>query len=72
MDFLTSRITSKGQTTIPKAVRSSLDLTEGDAIAFEVHEDHVVLRKVPRIDPEWSRAVRATLTEWEDDLDDEL
>lgn len=34
-----SRITSKGQTTVPKAVRQALGLGPGDAIAFRISQD---------------------------------
>jgi antitoxin PrlF len=35
-------ITSKGQITLPKEVRESLDLVPGDRVAFRVREDGVV------------------------------
>lgn len=72
MKPLTSRLSSKGQTTIPKPVRDSLRIAAGDAVSFEVREDEVVLRKVPVVDFEWAGAVEQTLSEWNDDLDDEL
>lgn len=31
-----ARITSKGQVTVPKAVRQALGITEGDSLLFEV------------------------------------
>ena len=34
MDMEVSRVTSKGQITIPKAVRERLNLTEGSKVAF--------------------------------------
>ena len=34
MSIEVSRITSKGQITIPKAIRKRLNLTEGDKVAF--------------------------------------
>jgi AbrB family looped-hinge helix DNA binding protein len=36
-------LTSKGQVTIPKAVRDELGLREGDRIAFRVLEDGTVI-----------------------------
>jgi AbrB family looped-hinge helix DNA binding protein len=36
-------LTSKGQVTIPKAVRDELGLKEGDRIAFRVLEDGTVI-----------------------------
>ena len=37
-----STLTSKGQITLPKAVRESLDLTPGDRVAFRIRDDGVV------------------------------
>ena len=36
-----AKITSKGQVTIPKAVRDALGLKEGDSLLFEVEGDEV-------------------------------
>ncbi len=37
--MVTATLTSKGQITIPKAVRDSLHLHSGDLVAFFVHGD---------------------------------
>ena len=37
--MVTATLTSKGQLTIPKAVRDSLHLQAGDRVAFVVHGD---------------------------------
>lgn len=37
--MVTATLTSKGQLTIPKAVRDSLHLHAGDRVAFVVHND---------------------------------
>ncbi len=44
-----SALTSKGQTTIPKAVREYLHLTPGDRVKFFFHPDGsvVLLPKIP-------------------------
>ena len=44
-----SAITSKGQTTIPKAVRDHLQLKPGDRVKFFIHPDGsvVILPKLP-------------------------
>ncbi len=39
-----STITSKGQTTIPKAVRDFLNLKPGDVVDFVISENEVVMR----------------------------
>lgn len=72
MDNITSRITAKGQVTVPKKVREKLGIKIGDAISYEVREDSAVIRRIPMVDPEWDRSLEPTLSEWRDDLDDEL
>ncbi len=41
----TSRLTSKAQTTIPKAVRTALGLRPGDTIAYQIEEGRAVLTR---------------------------
>lgn len=45
-----STVTSKGQITIPKAVRERLHLSEGDVVTFEVRDDGAVVL-IPRNEP---------------------
>jgi len=45
-----STLTSKGQITIPKAVRERLHLETGDTVYFDVREDGTVIL-VPRNEP---------------------
>ena len=62
--MITSRLTSKAQTTIPQPVRVALHLEEGDELAYAIEEDRVVLTKarpLPAEDPfgtfgEWDSA----------------
>ena len=44
--MITSRLTSKAQTTIPQAVRTALRLREGDEIAYAIEAGRVVLTRV--------------------------
>ena len=46
MEVSVGKITSKGQVTIPKEIRETLNLIEGDRLIFLVEGDKVVLRKV--------------------------
>ena len=39
-----AKITSKGQITVPKAVREALGVGEGDRLVFEQHGAEVVVR----------------------------
>ena len=72
MERIITKLTSRGQTTIPKQVRESLGLSTGDALTFEIREGEVIVRKLPSVDLAWDRAVGTTLSEWHDNLDDEL
>ena len=46
---MTSRLTSKGQATIPVEIRKVLHLREGDRVVFELRNKKVTVR---RADPE--------------------
>ena len=64
-EMITSKLTSKAQTTIPQAVRTALRLREGDELAYEIDQGRVVLMKakVPVDDP------FATFDEWDSEAD---
>ena len=40
-----ARVTSKGQVTVPKAVRDALGIKEGDKLVFRVEGDRAVLAR---------------------------
>jgi antitoxin PrlF len=42
-----AKLTSKGQLTIPKAVRDALGLQEGDEVIFRVEGNRAVLARTP-------------------------
>jgi antitoxin PrlF len=42
-----AKLTSKGQLTIPKAVRDALGLREGDEVIFRVEGNRAVLARTP-------------------------
>lgn len=44
-DLKVSRLTSKGQVTVPQAIRERLGLQEGDRVAFVEEDEQVVLKK---------------------------
>ncbi len=46
MEVSVGTVTSKGQVTIPKEIRETLGVNEGDKLLFLVEGDKVVLRKV--------------------------
>ena len=65
-------VSSKGQITLPQTVRQTLGLHQGDPVLFEEKDGVVVLRKRPKVDATWAAGLAATLSEWEDNLDDDL
>jgi antitoxin PrlF len=60
----TSRLSSKGQVTIPALVRSAIGLKPGDLVAYDVQDGVVTLRRVDPIDSSFHAALSGTLTEW--------
>ncbi len=42
-----AKVTSKGQVTVPKAVRDALGIREGDDVVFRVEGTHAVLARTP-------------------------
>jgi antitoxin PrlF len=59
--MITSKITSKAQTTIPRPVREALRLKEGDELAYTIERGRVILTKAATMaadDP------FATFSEW--------
>jgi antitoxin PrlF len=62
--MIQSRITSKAQTTVPRAVRTALRLGAGDALAWVIEGDRVTVSLV-RAEP----ADFASFGEWSDPLD---
>lgn len=45
-----AKLTSKGQITVPKAVREALGVHPGDRIAFRLHEDGTVMIEAETVD----------------------
>ena len=44
---ISAKLTSKGQITVPKAIRDALDLKAGDRVVFSLERDRAVLAKTP-------------------------
>ncbi|MFC1862727.1 AbrB/MazE/SpoVT family DNA-binding domain-containing protein [Thermodesulfobacteriota bacterium] len=66
-----SKLTKKFQATVPKVVRSKLELKAGDVIAFEIDNEIIKIRKARPIDIEFSSALVTILSEWESQNDEE-
>jgi antitoxin PrlF len=72
--MITSKLTSKAQTTIPQPVRAALGVAEGDELAYVIEDGRVVITKaqprgVHRGDP--IADPFATFWEWDSAEDDE-
>jgi antitoxin PrlF len=64
--MITSKLTSKAQTTIPQPVRAALGVREGDELVYEISGSRVVLSKRQRTakdDP------FRTFEEWDSEAD---
>ena len=59
--MLTSKITSKGQVTVPKAIREALKADVGDVVVYEVQGNTVTMRKARPFDAEWHDALATQL-----------
>ncbi len=60
-----SRLSAKGQVTIPVEVRRALGLEAGDLVVYELRDDdEAVLRRLSSVDAQFHRALEATLDEW--------
>lgn len=46
--MITSKLTTKAQTTIPQPVRAALHLQAGDELIYEIDEQRVILTKANR------------------------
>ncbi len=70
LDFA-SRISAKGQVTVPKRVREALSAKPGDVLAYEVKGNVVTLRRLDPFDAAFHAALSQTLDEWASPEDDE-
>ncbi len=64
--MITSKITSKAQTTIPRPVREALRVRTGDELAYKIERGRVIVTKATRMpadDP------FATFSEWASEND---
>ncbi len=65
-----SKLSSKGQITLPKSVRAAIGAEPGDTIVYEVEGTAVRLRRIRPVDLEFHEALEHTLDEWTSDADE--
>lgn len=66
-----SRVSSKGQVTLPKKVREAIGVRPGDAVAYDVSKGSVTLRRAAPLDVAFHTALEQTLEEWASSEDEE-
>lgn len=59
-----SKLSSKGQVTLPKEVREAVGLHPGDMIVYEVKDGVILLQHVEPFDAAFHAALSNTLDEW--------
>jgi antitoxin PrlF len=60
-----SKITAKGQTTVPQTVRTALKSKPGDLIAWEIEPNgRVAVRRIQPLDVAYLQGVQGTFCEW--------
>lgn len=66
----TSRLSSKGQVTIPREIRAALQLEAGDLVAYDLKDGKAILRRAEPFDAAYHSALSETLEEWSSVDDD--
>ncbi len=70
--FAISKITLKGQTTIPKRIRIALNVAPGDSIIWETLDDGLVsVRGMRGLELGYLRSLEDSLSEWVGIADEE-
>ncbi|MGJ3242387.1 MAG: AbrB/MazE/SpoVT family DNA-binding domain-containing protein [Opitutales bacterium] len=65
MQISFSKVTVKGQATIPQNIRKHLNLKPGERVAFQIVDDRVELRRADPVDLVFHQAQEANLSrEW--------
>lgn len=59
-----AKLTTKFQAIIPAPVRKLLEIKQGDAVAFDIRDGVVTLRRATPMDIVFAKAVEGTLSEW--------
>lgn len=64
--MISSKITSKAQTTVPRSVRAALKLGVGDTIVYTIENDRVTISKAA---PPLADSATAAYEEWDSEND---
>lgn len=66
-----SRLSSKGQVTIPRKIREAIGLKPGDLVTYELQDQVIRLKRVGPFDAAFHAALSDTLEEWTSPEDEE-
>ncbi len=67
----TSKLSSKGQVTIPREIREKVGLEPGHLVTYEVKDGVIILKRVEPFDAAFHEALSKTLDEWNSPEDEE-
>ncbi len=66
-----SKLSAKGQVTIPIEIRKAMGIEPGDLLAYELHGQFVKLKRIIPFDTAFHSAISETLEEWNSPDDEE-
>lgn len=71
---VTTKVTGKGQITLPSEIRKALHIEPGDTVAFELLSsgEGAFIRRAALVDFEYMDALTSSLPEWSSEEDDKL
>ncbi len=61
---LVTKVTTKGQTTIPAKVRAHLGVKPGDWVSFVIDDDRVTLNRVEKLDAGFLKLATESFSDW--------
>ena len=70
-DVLVSKLTTKGQATIPSKVRKILGVDAGDSVMFIIADDTVTVKRAEPLDAGFLRLASESFSDWNSPEDDE-
>jgi antitoxin PrlF len=59
-----SKLTSKGQTTIPSAIRKTLGIKTGDFVMFSVENAQVIVKRAEKLDAGLLKLAQDSFSDW--------